>query len=79
MLKATIHLGVHNHLVVDGKCRKSIKEIKKLIVEEVDRTPYAKIFAISFNASKTSLVNYLFNDSNDGIVELFKGEQLEHI
>jgi hypothetical protein len=79
MLRATIHLGVHNHLVANGKCRKSIKETKRLIVEEVDRTLDAKIFTISFNANKTFLVNYLLNDSSDGIVELLKGEELEHI
>jgi hypothetical protein len=79
MLRATIHLGVHNHLVANGKCQMSIKETKRLIVEEVDRTPNAKIFTISFNANKTILVNYLLNDSNDGIMELLKGEELEHI
>jgi hypothetical protein len=79
MLKATIHLSVHNHPIVDGKCQKSIKETRRLIVEEVDCTLDAKIFAISLNASKTFLVNYLLNDYNDGIVELLKGEQLKHI
>jgi hypothetical protein len=79
MLKTIIHLDVHNHPVADGKCWKSIKETRRLIVEEVDHTPNAKIFAISLNVSKTFLVNYLFNDSSDDIVELFKGEQLEHI
>jgi hypothetical protein len=45
----------------------------------VDHTFDAKFFAISLNASKTFLVNYLLNDLSDGMVELFKGEQLEHI
>ncbi len=44
--KTTIHFRVHNHLVVDGKCRESMGEIKRLIVEEVDRMPDAKMFAI---------------------------------
>ncbi len=39
----------------------------------------AKIYLISFNASKTFLASYLLDDSNDGIVELLKGESLEHI
>jgi hypothetical protein len=71
--RATIHLGVHNHLVVDGKCWELVEEIKRLIVEEVDRTPNAKIFSISFNDSKT-LASYLLDDSGNGIVEFFKGE-----
>jgi hypothetical protein len=60
--RAAIHLRVYNHPVVDGKCQKSIKEIKRLITEEVDRTPNAKISSISFNASKTFLASYLLDD-----------------
>jgi hypothetical protein len=67
MSRATNHLGLHNHLVADGKCRKFVEETKRLIREEVDCTPDAKINLISFNASKTSLTSYLLDDSNDGI------------
>jgi hypothetical protein len=74
MSRATIHLGVHNHLVANGKCRKSIKETKRLIGEEVDCMLNAKISSSSLSASKTFLVSYLFDDFNDGIVELFKGK-----
>jgi hypothetical protein len=74
-----IHLGVHNHPIVNGKWQESIEEIRRLIVEEVDHTPNAKIFGISFSASKTFLVNYLLENSSNGTMELLKGEQLEHI
>jgi hypothetical protein len=50
-----------------------------LIAKELDHTLDAKIFAISLDASKTFLVSYLLNDSSNGTMELFKGEQLEHI
>jgi hypothetical protein len=76
MSRATIHLGVHNHPIADGKCWESIEEIRRLIVEEVDCMPN---FPISLSANKTLLVSYLFDDSSDGIEELLKGEQLEHI
>jgi hypothetical protein len=79
MSKGMIHLGVHNHPIVDGKCRESIKETKRLIAEEVDHMPDAKISLISFSVSKTFLANYLLDDSRDGIVEFLKGEQLEQI
>jgi len=39
----------------------------------------AKIFSISFSASKTLLANYLLDDSGNGTMELLKGEQLKHI
>ncbi len=74
MSRVAIHLSVHNHLVANGKCRESIKETKRLIMEEVDCMLNAKISLISLNAGKTFLASYLFDDSNDGIVELFKGE-----
>ncbi len=79
LLRVAIHLGVHNHHVVNGKCQEFIQETKRLIVKEVDRKPNAKISSISFIASKTFLANYLFDDSSDGKMELLKGEQLEHI
>ncbi len=45
----------------------------------IDHMLNANIFFISFNVSKTFLMSYLLDESSDGIVELFKGEQLEHI
>jgi hypothetical protein len=74
-----IHLGVHNHLVVDGKCRESLDETRRLITKEVVCTLYAKTFAIPFNVSKTFLAKHPFNDCNDGTMEFLRGEQLEHI
>jgi hypothetical protein len=53
MSKTIIHLGVHNHHVADGKCWELVEETRRLIAEEIDRTPNAKIFSISFNVSKT--------------------------
>jgi hypothetical protein len=74
MSRTVIHLGVHNHHVANGKCQESIEEIKRLITKEVDYMPYAKIFSISLNASKTFLASYLLDDFSDGIVELLKSE-----
>ncbi len=54
--KATIHFGVHKHLVVDGKCKESVHETRRLIIKEVNRTLDAKISTISLSASKTLLV-----------------------
>ncbi len=79
MLIAVIHLGVHNHLVVDGKFWELVEETRRFIAKEVDRTLDAKIFLISLNASKTFFASYLLNDSSHGTMELLKGEQLEHI
>ncbi len=79
MSRVAIHFDVHNHLVMDGKCWESIEKIRRLNVKQLDRTPNAKIFVISFSVSKTFLASYLFNDYSDGIMEFLKGEQLKHI
>ncbi len=50
-----------------------------MIAKKVDRTLDAKTSTISLSASKTFLMSYLFHDSSNGTMELFKGEQLEHI
>jgi len=79
MGRITIHLGVHNHPIVDGKCQEFVEKTRRLIAKEVDRMLNAKTFIIAFSVSKTFLANYLFPDSNDGIVEFLEGEHLEHI
>jgi len=79
MPRIAIHLGVHNHHVADGKCWEFVEEIRRLIIEVVDRMLDANISTISLSASKTFLVSYLLHDSSNGTMELFKGELLEHI
>jgi hypothetical protein len=74
MLRMMIHLGAHNHHVADGKCQELVEETRRLIIEEFDRMPNAKVFLISLSASKTFLASYLFDDFRDGILELLKGE-----
>ncbi len=66
MSRVMIHLGVHNHLVADGKCQELVEESRRLVTKKVDYTPDAKIFSISFNVSKT-LASYLLDDSGDGV------------
>jgi hypothetical protein len=70
-----IHLRVHKHLVVDGKCREYVNEIKRLITKKVNCTLNAKISMIlMLSASKTFLSTHLLNESGNGLVELLKGE-----
>jgi hypothetical protein len=75
-----IHFKVNDYLVADGKWREFVDKTRRLIVKEVNHMPDGNIFVNSLSAtSKTLSASHLFNDSNDGMVELFKGEQLEHI
>ncbi len=80
ILRMTIHLhGVHKHLVANGKCKETMDEIKRLIIEDVNRTHDAKIFAIFMNVNNTFLVKLLLDDNGNGIMELLDGEKLEQI
>jgi hypothetical protein len=56
-----------------------MEEIRRLIIEEINCTLNVKMLAISPNASKTFLARYLFDDCNDGKVELLKDGQMEKI
>jgi hypothetical protein len=54
-------------------------ESKKLIEEDVNWTPNAKISTISMSASKSFLTKHTFNDNNDNSHEVLKGHQLKEI
>jgi hypothetical protein len=69
-----IHLGVHKHLVGDGKCRESMDKTERLIAEEVDHIPDAKIFVISLSVSKMLLVKHLLDVCNNGTMEVINDE-----
>ncbi len=68
--RTMIHLGTHEHLVVEGMCKESLEEIKVLVEGQVSCTHYAKIFAIASNANKAFLVHHFFNENGEGPVEI---------
>ncbi len=59
IIRVTIHLKVHKHPMVDGKC-------KEFVDYKVDRTPDAKISMILLGVNKTFTM-HLFDDSDNGI------------
>jgi hypothetical protein len=79
LLRTTIHLGTHEHLVVEGMCKESLEEIKVLVEGQVFRTPNAKTFAITLNASKAFLAHHLFNESGKGPMKILQGEKLDKV
>ncbi len=56
---------------------RSLDEIKRLIIKEVDCTLDAKISMILLGVNKTFLATHLLNDSGNDIVEFLDNEQLE--
>jgi hypothetical protein len=50
---SSIHLNMHDHLMVEGCSRETIKQVTSLVDEEVSCTPWATLSAIALVASKT--------------------------
>jgi hypothetical protein len=46
--RVAIHLEMHAHLVSEGKCKKSFKDMKNVVAKEVLRMPNATSSVISF-------------------------------
>ncbi len=74
-----IHLGTHDHLVVEGKCRKDVDQVKALVHEEVSCTPLATQFIIVLVASKMFLSQHLVNKDGEGSTKLLKGKKLHQM
>ncbi len=68
--RVVIHLGTHEHHVVEGMCREYLEEIKVLVEGQVFHTLNTKIFTIALNASKAFLAHHLFNDNGEGRMEI---------
>ncbi len=60
--RVAIHLRTHEHLISEGKCRKTFKEMKSMVIEEVLRMPNVTSSTISFAASIMFLSRHLFNE-----------------
>jgi len=73
----TIQLGFYKHPMADGKCKEYVEETRRLIIEEVNHTSYAKISTISLGANKTFFTKHVLDDNGDGIMELLNDELLE--
>jgi hypothetical protein len=69
-----IHLGFHKYPIAVGKCKESMRETKRLIVKKVHYIADVKIFSITLGVNNIFLTRHLFNDYNDGSMELFNGE-----
>jgi hypothetical protein len=74
--RVTIHLGTHLHLFIEGMCRKFFQEMKNMVADEVCHMTIATSLTIVLFISKTFLSCHLFNEDEEGHVELFKGEKL---
>jgi hypothetical protein len=61
MTRACVHLGHHNHPVKVGEDRKIKERMRKIIEEQVERTPKATNFAIVMEATKELIGELLIN------------------
>ena len=77
MLKACIHLGVHDHPVEKNPCRNSLDMTYQCVTNEILKIPTAKKLAIVMVASKQFLANYLLKSPASGENHRLVGSSLE--
>jgi hypothetical protein len=70
--KANIHLGIHDHHVVDGMDNDTFQEITLLVQGKKSCTPDTKNNVIALAAKKTFLVRQLFNEDGDAPITMPK-------
>ncbi len=78
LIWTTIHLGTHDHLVVEGHSRKVVDQVKSLVEGEVSYTMGVSALTIMLVASKTFLSKHFLNEDGGGLVEVLKGKKLHH-
>ncbi len=79
LTQASIHLGLHDHPMVEGHLRKMFEQVKYLVKEEASCTPWAIMSTIAFATSKTSLLEHLMNMDGQEQVEVLKGDKLRQV
>jgi len=75
LIRISIHLGTHDHLMAKGRSRKVFKQVKSLVEEEASCTQWAIASTIALIVSKI-LLEHLLNKDGQGLVEVFKGDKL---
>jgi hypothetical protein len=75
MTRACLHLGVHEHPVKVGEDHEIKERTRKLIEEQVERTPKATNSSIVMEASK-ELVGELLTNPNGAPVRKYDLEEL---
>jgi broad-specificity NMP kinase len=59
VIRTTIHLGTHDHPVVESHLREMFEQVKSLVKEEASHTLGATMLAIALATSKTFLLEHL--------------------
>ena len=77
MSRACIHLGVHDHHVLNGRCRELLDMAYQCVANEVMKTPIAKNSAIVMPSSKKFLADYLLKSPSNGEGHHLAGSSLE--
>jgi hypothetical protein len=76
LIRVAIHLGMHDHPMVEGRSWETLYQVKSLVKEEMFHTSKAIVSAIALVTSKTFLFKHLLNKDEEGLVEVFKGNKL---
>ncbi len=79
MIRVVIHLGVHDHLVAEGRSQKIVVQVKSPIKEKMFHTPWATPLAIVLAASNFFLSEHLLKENGEGPMEVLKCNKLHQM
>lgn len=79
MTQTMIHLGTHDHPMVEGHSRDFFKQVKSLVEHKVSYTPRATTLAIALVANNYFFSKHLLNKDGEGPVEVLKGIKLHQM
>jgi hypothetical protein len=74
-----IHLGKHDHPMVEGHYRENFKQIKSLVEHKVSWTPRATTSTIALVVNNLFFSKHLLNEDGEGLVEVLKGNKLHQM
>jgi len=74
-----IHLGTHDHLVVKGRCKEVIDQVKVLVHEKLSCTLLITSSTIDLATSKMNLSQHLLNKDGEGLAKPLQKEKLHQV
>jgi hypothetical protein len=79
LIQVAIHLRTHDHLIVEGKCRNVVEQVKFLVQDKVFHNLSITLSIISLVTNIFFLFKHSFNEDGDELVEPFNGDKLRQM
>jgi hypothetical protein len=79
LIQMVIHLGTHDHPIIEGKCKIVMEQVEFLVQDKVFHSLSTTLLAISLATNKTFLFKHSLNKDGDEPIEPLKGDKLHQV